>query len=71
MDQSNLLENRVRLNNKSRARLKENQEKRGTYESLYALYEGQELPLHTVQKMKFGINDFFSKCVNDFVLTIS
>ena len=42
----NLLENLVKFNNKSRTKNKEVKHKKiDTYESAYALYEGQELTL--------------------------
>ena len=40
MDQSNLIENMVKFNNKSRSRSKKIRKKRDTYESVYALYQG-------------------------------
>ena len=46
-DQSNLLKNIVKFNNKSRARTKEGKNKnRDIYESIYGLYEGRELTLN-------------------------
>ena len=46
-DQSNLLNNIVEFNDKSKTRSKEgNDKKRHTYESAYALYEGWELTLN-------------------------
>ena len=46
MDQSNLLENMVKFNNKSRPRSKENKDKkRNTFDSINTLYEGRELTL--------------------------
>ena len=42
MDQSNLLKNIVEFNNKSKPRAIEGKDKkRGTYESVYAPYEGR------------------------------
>ena len=52
MDQSNLLENMVEFNNKSRPRTKEGKGK-NTYESVNALYEGQELTLNTFKRRIF------------------
>ena len=47
MDQNNLLKNVAEFNNKSRPRtIKGKDKKRNTYESAYALYEGQELILN-------------------------
>ena len=47
IDQSNLLENMVEFNKKSRPRKKEDKEK-NTFESVNALYEGQELTLNAL-----------------------
>ena len=49
MDQSNLLENMVEFNNKSRSRTKESKGKI-TYESVNALYEGQEVTLNAFKR---------------------
>ena len=60
MDQSNLLENIVNLNNKSRPRLNKDKEKKilmSTYESAYALYEGQELTYNTFESGIFPIKE--------------
>ena len=46
MDQANLLENMVKLNNKSRIRSKEHTDKkRNTFDGITVLYEGWELPI--------------------------
>ena len=56
MDQSNLLENMVECNEKSRPRLKEGKtERRDTYESVNTLYEGRELTLNTFESGIFPI----------------
>ena len=52
MDQSNVLENILKFDNKSRPRSKEDKEKSDTYEIVYALYEGRELTLNV---FKIGI----------------
>ena len=47
MDQTNLLENIVKLNNKSRPNTKEGKaKKQNTFDSVNALYEGRELTLN-------------------------
>ena len=47
MNQTNLLENMVKCNNKSRPKTKEGKdEKRNTFDSVSALYEGRELTLN-------------------------
>ena len=53
MDQSNLLENMVQFNNKSIQKNKEGKDKKmNTFDSVNALYEGQEL---TLNAFKSGI----------------
>ena len=52
MDQSNLLKNIVEFYNKSRPRKVEGKDKKNTYESASALYEGRGL---TVNAFKSGI----------------
>ena len=53
MDQTNLLENMVKFNNKSRPRSKEGKDKkRNTFDSVNSLYEGREL---TLSAFKSGI----------------
>ena len=48
IDQSNLLENMVKFNNKSKPKIKEGKAKRqNTFDSLNALYEGRELTLNS------------------------
>ena len=47
MDQTNLLENMVKFNNKSKPKTKEGTgKKRNTFDSLNAFYEGRELTLN-------------------------
>ena len=60
-DQSNLLENMVKFNNKSRPRLKEDKEKTDTYESVHALYEGRELTLNAFTSGIFPIKETHGK----------
>ena len=51
MNQTNLLENMVKCNNKSRPKTKEGKdEKRNTFDSVSALYEGRELTLNVNKK---------------------
>ena len=59
MDQSNLLKNIVEFYHKSRPRTFELKNKKNTYESSYALYEGRELILNA---FKSGI--FPTKAAN-------
>ena len=55
-DQSNLLKNIVELNEKLRPKTKEGKDKkRDTYESAWALYEGQELTLNVSKSGIFPI----------------
>ena len=52
MNQSNLLKNIVEFSNKSRPRTTEGKDKkRDTFESVYALYERQELILNAFKKI--------------------
>ena len=61
MDQSNLLEDMVEFNEKSRPAKKEDKEKkRNTFESVKALYEGRELALNA-----FKIGIFSIKATKD------
>ena len=47
MDQTNLLKNMVKFSNKSRPKTKEGKDKKeNTFDSVNALYEGQELTLN-------------------------
>ena len=56
-DQSNLINNTIEFNNKSRPRSKEGKaKKRDIYESAYALYEGRELTVNTFKSVIFPIN---------------
>ena len=57
VDQSNLLEDMVEFNEKSRPTKKEDKEKkkRNTFESVNALYEGRELALNAFKSGIFSI----------------
>ena len=55
MDQTNLLENRVEFNNKSRSRKKEDKERKNTFESVNPLYECGELTLNAFRSGLFSI----------------
>ena len=55
MDQTNLLENRVEFNNKSRSRKKEDKERKNTFESVNPLYECRELTLNAFRSGLFSI----------------
>ena len=56
MDQANLLENMVKLNNKSRIRSKEHTDKkRNTFDGVTVLYKGWELPLNAFRSWIFPI----------------
>ena len=56
MHQTNLLENLVKFNDKSRARSKEDKnKKRNTFDSVTALYEGRELTLNAFRSEIFPI----------------
>ena len=56
MDQTNLLENIVKFNNKSRPKTKEDKEKRrNTFDSISAPYEGRELTLNSFRSGMFPI----------------
>ena len=56
MDQTNLLENIIKLNNKSRPKTKEGKDKkRNTFDSINALYEGRELTLNAFRSGIFPI----------------
>ena len=56
MDQTNLLENIVKLNNKSRPNTKEGKaKKQNTFDSVNALYEGRELTLNHFRSRIFPI----------------
>ena len=59
MNQSNLLKNIVEFSNKSRPRTTEGKDKkkRGTFESVYALYERQELILNAFKRGIFPIKE--------------
>ena len=55
-DQRNLLKDIIEFNEKSRPRTKEEQDKkRDTYETVYALYEGRELFLNDFRSWIFPI----------------
>ena len=61
-DRSNISKNIVEFNDKSRPTSKEDKnKKRDTYESAYALYEGQELTLNAFRKRIFAIKATESK----------
>ena len=61
-DRSNILKNIVEFNDKSRPTSKvDKNKKRDTYESAYALYEGQELTLNAFRKRIFAIKATESK----------
>ena len=56
MDQSNLLENMVKFNNKSKRKTKKGKNKnRNTFHSVNALYEGRELNLNAFKSGIFLI----------------
>ena len=55
MDQTNLLENTVKFNNKSKPRTKESKAKKHTVCSVNALYEGRELTLNAFKSGIFSI----------------
>ena len=56
MDQPNLLENMVKLDNKSRPRSKEDKDKkRNTFDSVNALYKGLEFTVNTFRSEIFPI----------------
>ena len=62
MDQSNLLENMVEFNNKSRPIITEsNNKKRNTFDSVSDLYEGQELILNACNSGIFPIKAWHEK----------
>ena len=62
IDQSNLLENMVKCNNKSRPITTEGKDKkRDTYESAYALYEGRELTLNAFKSGMIPMNEIKGK----------
>ena len=64
MNQTNLLENIVKLNNKSKPRTKEgNDKKRNTFDSVNPLFEGRELTLNAFRSGIFPIKS--SKKVKD------
>ena len=57
-DQTNLLENMVKCNNKSRPKTKEGKnKKRSIFDSVSALYEGRELTLNTFRSGIFSIKE--------------
>ena len=56
MDQTNLLENIVKFNNKSKPKTKEGRDKnKNTFDSVIALYEGGELTLNVLRCVIFPI----------------
>ena len=56
MDQTNLLENIVKFNNKSKPKTKEGRDKnKNTFDSVIALYEGGELTLNALRCVIFPI----------------
>ena len=56
MDQTNLLENIVKFNNKSRPKTKKgNDKKQNTFDSVNTLYEGRELTLNAFRSGIFPI----------------
>ena len=58
MNQTNLLENMVKYNNKSRPKTKEGKdEKRNTFDSVNALCEGRELTLSVFRRGIFPIKE--------------
>ena len=58
MDQTNLLGNMVEFNTKSKQKTKEGKDKkRDTFDSVSALYEGQELTLNTFRSGLFSIKE--------------
>ena len=58
MDQTNLLENMKKFNDKSRRKTKEGKDKkRNTSDSVSALYEGRELTLNTFRSGIFSIKE--------------
>ena len=58
MDQTNLLENIVKINNKSKPDIKEGKdEKRNTFDSVNALYEGEELTLNAFRSGIFPMKE--------------
>ena len=58
MDQTNLLENIMEFNNKSKPKTKEGKDKkRNTFDSVNALYEGQELSVNAFRSGIFPIKE--------------
>ena len=58
MDQTNLLDNAVDFNNKSRPRSKEDKDKKqNTFKSVSAFYEGRELTLNAFRSGVFPIKE--------------
>ena len=58
MDQANLLENMIKLNNKSRPKTKEGKDKKGnTFDSVSALHEGRELTLNASRNGIFPVKE--------------
>ena len=59
MDQTNLLENMVKFNNRSRPKTKEDRDKkRNTFDITNAFYESQELTLNAFRSGIFPLNEF-------------
>ena len=58
MDRTNLLENMVKINNKSRPKTKEGKDKKqNAYDSISALYEGWELTLDAFRSGIFSMKE--------------
>ena len=58
MDQTNLLENMVKFNNKYRPKIKEGKDKKiNTFDGVSALYEGRELTLNAFRSRIFPIKE--------------
>ena len=57
MHQTNLLENMVNFNNKSRPKYKEGQAKKNTFDSVSSLYESRELTLNSFRSRIFLIKE--------------
>ena len=58
MDQTNLLENMEKFNDKSRPKTNKDKDKKlNTFDSVSALYEGRELPLYVFRSGIFKIKE--------------
>ena len=64
MDKSNLLENIIKFNNKSRSKTKEGKDKKqNTFNSVSALYDGRELTLSAFRGEIYPIKEKQGKTI--------